>query len=72
VYNIVRISSKDTEENNKNDHMHSEGQPILGETDKLINAVYGAIPIPDAESPSSSSEIKVHSFYPCYIIFFMI
>ncbi|XP_078162763.1 protein PIN-LIKES 3-like isoform X2 [Carex rostrata] len=59
VYNIVRISSKDIEENNKNDHMQSEGHPILGETDKFINAVYSAIPIPDAESPSSSSEIKV-------------
>lgn len=70
MYNIVRISSKDIEENNKNDYMQSEGHPILGETDKLINAVYSVIP--DAESPSSSSEIEVHSFYPCCIIFFMI
>ncbi|KAJ1702551.1 hypothetical protein LUZ63_002330 [Rhynchospora breviuscula] len=59
VYNIVRITSMDTEEENKNYHIGSEEHPFLEETDKLINAVYSDLPVSDAESPSSSSQIKV-------------
>jgi hypothetical protein len=69
VYNIVRISSKDTVENNRIDHIQSEGHPILGESDKLIDAVYSVLPVSDTDS-LSSSEIKVYSFCSCFIIIF--
>ncbi|KAJ4811224.1 Auxin efflux carrier family protein [Rhynchospora pubera] len=59
VYNIVRITSMNTEEENKSYHIGSEEHPFLEETDKLINAVYSHLPVSDAESPSSSSQIKV-------------
>lgn len=65
------MSSKDTGESDNNDHIQSERHPILGETDKLIDAVYSVLPISETESTLSSSEIKVNSFYPHFIISFL-